>query len=342
MDRLDAATLEEATVGAGLKLNTNAVRLIESVPALHSKVVLMTSDHPEMRRQIVLTLTAIGTSEADTTLRVILSEPSDAHLRDAAVSGLARRETAFLRQLLADLNWRDATPSRRAVITAIARSVVRREEAREMLELVNLIAEASSSDSQQKSWHQLALLDAIPAPQRDEYGTAKVIHVATKPAAVDQLNVPKVAALFQWPGKPMPPRPKVEPLTPAQEKLFEIGRVQFAAVCAACHQKDGIGQEGKAPPLVNSPWVLGPQSRLIRIVLHGMKGPITLGGKEFNGDMPSWQAMTDEQIAGVLTYVRREWGHEAPAIDVSTVHGIRDWTQARRDAWTEGELLELK
>ncbi len=140
----------------------------------------------------------------------------------------------------------------------------------------------------------------------------------------------------------MPPKPPVVPLTPAQEKLFELGRQQFTAICAQCHQKDGMGQEGKAPPLVNSPWVLGPQSRLIRIVLHGMKGPVTLAGRDFNGDMPSWKAMTDDQIAGVLTYIRREWGHEAPAIDTATVQGIRDWTQARRDGWTEPELLEMK
>ena len=344
MDRLNVASVETALNDPDPKVVVSAIRLSESVPAAQSAVIGLQAEHPEVRRQHVLTLAGLAQPHADGVIGAYLAV-ADAHVRDAAVSGLARREIAFLRHLVNDANWKDSTPARRAAITAITRSVVRREDAREMLELVNLVADTApngSDASLEKHWHQLAMLDAIPAPQRDEYGTAKVIHVATKPPAVDQLNVAKVAALFQWPGKPMPPRPKVEPLTAEQERLFEIGRQQFALVCAACHQKDGIGQEGKAPPLVNSPWVLGPQSRLIRIVLHGMKGPITLGGKEFNGDMPSWKAMTDEQIAGVLTYIRREWGHEAPAIDVSTVHGIRDWTQARRDGWTESELLGLK
>jgi mono/diheme cytochrome c family protein/glucose/arabinose dehydrogenase len=344
MDRLDAETIRLAMGDPDGRVRAQAIRLAEGIPAAHADAIQCAADHPAVAMQHTLTLGEIATPEADVWLAARLRDQwgGNANIRDAAVSGLAGREIDFLRGLLANPQWRDATPGRRAVMTAIARSVVRREDGRDILRLVELIAAAAPADSQSKSWHQLAMLDAIPAPQRDEYGTAKVIQVAAKPAAVDRLNVEKISALFQWPDKPMPPKPPVAPLTPAQEKLFEVGRQQFTAVCAQCHQKDGMGQEGKAPPLVNSPWVLGPQSRLIRIVLHGMKGPVTLGGRDFNGDMPSWKAMTDEQIAGVLTYVRREWGHEAPAIDTATVQGIRDWTQARRDGWTEAELLEMK
>jgi hypothetical protein len=97
--------------------------------------------------------------------------------------------------------------------------------------------------------------------------------------------------------------------------LFEVGRQQFAVVCAQCHRPDGMGQEGKAPPLVGSPWVLGPDRRVIRIVLHGARGPFPVRDRTFNLDMPSLKALTDDQIAGVLTYVRRSWGHEAPPVD---------------------------
>ena len=49
-----------------------------------------------------------------------------------------------------------------------------------------------------------------------------------------------------------------------------------------------------------------------------------------------------EQIAGVLTFLRRCWGHGASPIEPDAVANIRDWTQARRDGWTVKELLEMK
>ena len=48
--------------------------------------------------------------------------------------------------------------------------------------------------------------------------------------------------------------------------------------------------------------------------------------------------LTDEQIAGVLTYIRREWDHEASPVTVDLVKKIREENKGRMDAWTEGEL----
>ena len=53
--------------------------------------------------------------------------------------------------------------------------------------------------------------------------------------------------------------------------------------------------------------------------------------------------LTDEQIASILTYVRREWGHEADAIEIATVAKVRADTATRGDAqWTMDELLKIK
>jgi mono/diheme cytochrome c family protein len=212
-----------------------------------------------------------------------------------------------------------------------------------MAELIDLTGE---------DWQELAILAALPSTRSDAFGSFKAIEVPAPPAAIARLResknpklvgaAEKVAALFQWPGKPTPPRPKVEPLNAKQLALFESGKQVYANVCAQCHKPDGFGQVGKAPPLRNSPYALGPQSRVIRIVLHGLRGPVTAADGTFNGDMPSLAALNDEQIAGVLTYVRREWGHEAAPVEPATVQSIRDWTQARRDGWTEKELLEMK
>ena len=58
--------------------------------------------------------------------------------------------------------------------------------------------------------------------------------------------------------------------------------------------------------------------------------------------MPPLDALTDAQIAGVMTYVRREWGHEAAAVDAATVARIRESTKGRAQAWTEAELKRIK
>src|SRR5439155_924464 len=257
------------------------------------------------------------------------------------------------RRRLDDPAWQNRSPGRWDVLRDVARSVMHRDDAKEVAALVELTGQQPAS----RSWQQLAMIEAIPEARQDEYGSRKLISATTKPVAVDRLassddpavrkGGAKIAALFDWPGKPAPPRPKPVPLNPRQQELFEIGRTQFALVCAQCHRPDGMGQEGKAPPLIGSPWVLGPDRRAIRIVLHGLRGPVQIaGGGTFNLDMkldmPALKAMSDDQIAGVLTFVRRSWGHQAPPVDPATVATIREWNQAKRDGWTAGELLQVK
>ena len=104
-----------------------------------------------------------------------------------------------------------------------------------------------------------------------------------------------------------------------------------------------MGQDALAPPLVGSHWVTNSVERLVRIALHGMKGPIKVNGRiyEFGTEMPPLAVLTDEQLGSVLTYVRREWGHKATAVTPSMVAKIREATASREQAWTEGELLRI-
>jgi mono/diheme cytochrome c family protein len=88
--------------------------------------------------------------------------------------------------------------------------------------------------------------------------------------------------------------------------------------------------------------VNGNEEGVVRILLHGLSGPINVEGKQFNNVMPSfgtagfnWQ---DNKIAWVLTYVRQEWGNAAPPITEETVARIRAEAGARSTAWTEAEI----
>ncbi len=57
--------------------------------------------------------------------------------------------------------------------------------------------------------------------------------------------------------------------------------------------------------------------------------------------MPSLAILDDEQIASLLTYVRREWGHTADPVEPAAIAKIRADTAKRDEAWTEPELLRI-
>jgi mono/diheme cytochrome c family protein len=86
--------------------------------------------------------------------------------------------------------------------------------------------------------------------------------------------------MFTWPGKPVDPAPKVEPLTPEQQARFERGKQQYALICGQCHKPDGMGQAGlRAAAGQQRICPRAPETRLARIVLQGLRGPVEIQGK---------------------------------------------------------------
>jgi mono/diheme cytochrome c family protein len=145
--------------------------------------------------------------------------------------------------------------------------------------------------------------------------------------------VGNLLARMNWPGKPGAPAP-VAPLTPAEQQWYNIGQTVYLSLCMACHQEDGRGREKVAPSLLGSQLALAAPPIPIRILLHGKEGPVGLMP-------PLGGGLTDEQIAGALTYIRRQWGNAASAVDPSTVKEVRAATAGRTRPWTNDELLAL-
>ncbi len=116
------------------------------------------------------------------------------------------------------------------------------------------------------------------------------------------------------------------------------GATVYAATCQACHLANGDGTPGLFPPLAGSEYVTGDAARLIRIVLKGLTGPVTVRGTTITGQMPPWQQLADAELAAVLTYVRSQWGNAAGAIAAEDVARERAATQDRARPWTVGEL----
>ena len=133
---------------------------------------------------------------------------------------------------------------------------------------------------------------------------------------------------------------KVDPLV--------LGKKNYELVCTTCHQATGLGVPGVYPPLAGSEWVNGSEERVIRIVLHGLKGSVHVKGADFGAAaMPvfgkvagSGYNWSDEKIAAVLSYVRQEWGNKAAPIAAEKVTAIRT-KEGDRKEWSQDELLKL-
>lgn len=131
---------------------------------------------------------------------------------------------------------------------------------------------------------------------------------------------------------------KIASAGPARE---HPGKLVYDALCLNCHQPSGLGLPGVYPALAGSEWVNGDVGPLAKILMHGLTGPIKVGGEEFKQlapiPMPP-MGLTDQQIADVLTYVRSQFGNKAPPVKVDDVKAVRSATADRTSFWTAEEL----
>jgi mono/diheme cytochrome c family protein len=80
----------------------------------------------------------------------------------------------------------------------------------------------------------------------------------------------------------------------------------------------------------------------MRILMQGLTGPIKVDGVEYALEMPALPTLTDDDIADVLTYVRREWDHAADPVDPDAVHEARQATKGHPGAWSSAELNNIE
>jgi len=119
------------------------------------------------------------------------------------------------------------------------------------------------------------------------------------------------------------PKPKAKPISAAAKVSAANGLMVFTQNCVSCHQADGGGVPRMNPPLIKTPWVLGDQTRLVKIVLNGFKEDVEISGDTYSNVMPSFKYLKDQEIADVLTYVRSSFGNKASAITLKQVLATR-------------------
>lgn len=357
MGKLDVPTLSTALGDSDAKVRAVAIRLCEPTLAITQKrdsilprVLSLAGDAaPDVRLQFVLTVSELGTHEADQAVADIMAEAAGNPLvREAAITGLHGRELEFLNLIFAQAAWDRGGNGQAAFVSGLAGCVVTQGNPNRVGGLLDLAASPAAA-----GWKGVALLSGFPPVDTRKGIAHKSVMLTAEPVAIGALEklpgekvkplVERVKAIVHWPGeKGYVAPPPVKPLTSEEQARFDAGKGVYEMLCGQCHKPDGLGKEGLAPPLLDSEWALGSEERLVRIVLGGLHGPITVSGKVYNLDMPSWRMLDDEKMAAALTYVRRAWDHQATPIDPATIKRIREATSNRAEPWSEKELLLIK
>jgi len=130
---------------------------------------------------------------------------------------------------------------------------------------------------------------------------------------------------------------------PGEDTMFARGRAVYGSLCGLCHGNYGLGKPGQVPPLADSEWVnaKGVQ-RLARISLAGLNGKIQAEGKDWNLSMAAMgAALSDADLAAVLTFIRESWGNQSGAVTADEVKAVRAAIGARPQPMTGDQLKSV-
>ena len=137
-------------------------------------------------------------------------------------------------------------------------------------------------------------------------------------------------------------------LKESDRKLVLNGAVIFQSFCAACHGVEGQGLPTKiAPPLISKFKLLEYKEGVIKILLHGLKGPVD--GKTYADHMPAMGANSNEWIASVLNYLRYDLSMRSfpkmndgyinfVLVQPEQVRKVREEFADRKEPWTWTEI----
>ena len=277
--------------------------------------------------------------------RIFHPDLPNPYMEDAIVSSLSGRETAFASLVLGDAKWIH-DEGRISVLGKLAGALFEKRDTDSLNQLVELLKQSDS-----RNWKRGALIAGLA--QTAGRPEARPIKLGKRPEAfyafIDSLpknagiDTKGLAKTFSWPGK-VSDNP-LDNLNRKQLAFVKTGETIYSATCVACHQQDGNGMAGLAPPLNGSSWVTKSKERLSLIVQHGISGPIDVKGVAWNSVMPGHGPMPQFQGEGlpqVLSYIRTAWGNKADIVSAKEIRETLDANKDRSMPWTVEELGKLK
>jgi len=148
--------------------------------------------------------------------------------------------------------------------------------------------------------------------------------------STQHLEAPDLRAIASYLAS-LPPTDKAVPTSAAFDADGPAAPARGATLyrehCADCHGTDGNGRPGAYPPLAGNPSVtLASPANAIRAVLGGGFAPGTAANPRPHGMPPFGPFLGDDQVAAVVTHIRRAWGNEASPAgprDVARHRGLR-------------------
>jgi mono/diheme cytochrome c family protein/glucose/arabinose dehydrogenase len=343
LDELQRPQIEHALKDPSPEVRAAAIRLSERFLKQEkdplAAAVLAIANDPSwtVRRQLAASAGELPADvRVESAVRLFGRYVDDQIAVDAIISGLDGREWEALTRLWnGDARTADA-------LSMLAGAIARSGEVGSVQQVISRATAADSAD-----WQGLAMLKGLAAglpatsAPRGRRGQEKPpVVLPEEPAGLQKLAAAEgeaaalaksVAARLLWPGKSSPVV-EVSPLNAEERARFAAGTEIYNNLCIACHQADGRGREKLAPTLVESRYSAGPDAgAAIRILLSGKEGPVGLMP-------PLGTALNDDQIASVLTYVRREWGNSGSPVSPEDVREVRGLTRGRSRPWTDAEL----
>ncbi len=127
---------------------------------------------------------------------------------------------------------------------------------------------------------------------------------------------------------------------------ISAGEGIFTTNCVSCHQANGQGIPGAFPTLVGHAPELanadGGHEYMEKLLLYGLQGEINVSGQVYNGVMPAWAQLSDDDLANVLNYVLSSWGN-ADAMSADYPAFTADSVKAQRaDNLSSQQVYELR
>lgn len=327
---LDQAFLvERLRKEAHPKLLAHLIRLSEcfaSAPAVREAWQwLLDHEAVEVRWQLAHSLGEVQHPAAlGQMVQLLVRNAHDPILRTGALSGLQGREAAALDRVLAHpATARDAR-TRTTLARDLARCIARQADPAAIRRLADRAA--SETDSGLRLALVQGMADGVPknpGDRRYRFSSAEPQSLLALASAEDSKLAERVKHLrerLSWSAEAEPP---VE-LPAEHAAAVARGLRLYAASCGACHQSDGEGLAGLAPPLADSEWLQKPTDELASIALFGISGPIEVRGESWDMIMPGWAQLSDQEIADVLSYVTAEWSAEARHVTAEQVERVRN------------------
>lgn len=340
----------------GNDVSNQAPKVPMFVPSVEKDLdALLNDKDPEVQMLAAFQLAATNTPDVRKKLTTLLKASGSPLVAQGIACGIAGNELAYLQDLLAlaaaDSRWLLSS----GILKTLAACVMNE---RNGAKIGTLIAAAGALPANGSL--QAAVLEGMAGKAPDKAKKTKpgsgprpvnlpaeppalaTLAASAKPATAELLE--RINRQIMWPGKPLPEgaKPPPAPLNADEKLQFTKGKELYGTVCIACHQPNGAGLPGLAPTLVNSEWVNGPANRAIRIILQGLTGPIEVAGTTWQMEMPAVTMFNDEQVAAILTYIRREWDNDGSVVTPADVSKVRAEINGRTSAWTAKELAEVR